>query len=296
MSIKSRLVASLFAAATIASSALVAGPVSAASPLPSCAYRDVGTAAQAYDQYPYTLLDTTFAVKRSYAPRDVRATDVAGGGQLRAVAIKDLRAMFAAARTAGAALSIKSSYRSFSTQVATFKYWVGVDGYKKALLTSARAGHSEHQLGTVVDITSLNGKAPWDYADWGKTKPGAWMRVNSWVYGFVLSYPKGPSPSMTCYKYEPWRTSGSSARRRPRPSTCPVFTTREWFWSHPRGMDERLPHATLEAWHRARRDRHGRAHVLWRHLRPARRRSRVERPCAGSHGSRTRSCRPGPAG
>lgn len=30
------------------------------------------------------------------------------------------------------------------------------------------------------------------------------MKTNAWEHGFVNSYPKGKSPSVTCYKYEPW--------------------------------------------------------------------------------------------
>ena len=29
--------------------------------------------------------------------------------------------------------------------------------------------------------------------DWGTTKAGAWLKRNSWKYGFVMSYPKGKS-------------------------------------------------------------------------------------------------------
>ena len=37
---------------------------------------------------------------------------------------------------------------------------------------SARAGHSEHQLGTTVDFRSYGGSAPWNYTDWGRPRPG----------------------------------------------------------------------------------------------------------------------------
>ena len=86
---------------------------------------------------------------------------------------------------------------------STFAYWVRVSGYAAALRSSARAGHSEHQLGTTLDFRSYGGSAPWNYADWGTTKAGAWLRNNAWRYGFVMSYPKGKT-SVTCYAYEPW--------------------------------------------------------------------------------------------
>src|ERR1700675_917926 len=125
MSIRSRLASLLFAVVLVVPVAAVSpavGAVVAASGLPACAYRDVIATARGYGLYSHTLLDTIHMVPRTYAPGDLRSTGVAGGGQLRSVAIGDLRGMFAAARRAGAALMIKSSYRSYSTQVSTFNY------------------------------------------------------------------------------------------------------------------------------------------------------------------------------
>ena len=67
----------------------------------------------------------------------------------------------------------------------------------------ARAGHSEHQLGTAIDVTSEGGVAPWNYGDWADTAAGSWMAANAWRYGFVMSYPRG-GIDRTCYDYEPW--------------------------------------------------------------------------------------------
>jgi D-alanyl-D-alanine carboxypeptidase len=61
---------------------------------------------------------------------------------------------------------------------------------------SARAGHSEHQTGLAVDINDLEET----FAD---TPEGRWLAANSYVYGFVLRYPKGKE-SITGYDYEPW--------------------------------------------------------------------------------------------
>ena len=103
-----------------------------------------------------------------------------------------------------------------------------VSGYAAALKSSARAGHSEHQLGTTVDFRSYGGSAPWYYADWGRSKAGAWLKSNAWKYGFVMSYPKGKT-TLTCYAYEPWhyryvgRADGrQGARQRPDPPRLPV--------------------------------------------------------------------------
>ena len=171
---------------------------------PKCAYKDVPAALTSYDDSLMTLVDTTYMVPRSYAPKDLAATGVAGGGTIRRFVTGDLRAMSAAAIKAAAPLQIVSAYRSYSTQIATFNHWVAVSGRAEALLASARPGHSEHQLGTAIDFTSRYGTDPWYYSDWGTTAAGRWLATNAWKYGFVMSYPKGKSPSKTCYKYEPW--------------------------------------------------------------------------------------------
>jgi zinc D-Ala-D-Ala carboxypeptidase len=167
---------------------------------------DVPTPHSGYEEWPITLLDTIYHVPPLYAPGDLVDSSTAGlnpGFSVRSVIAADLAAMAAAARAAGAPIQLVSGYRSHAQQEETFAYWVNVGGYEQALRTSARAGHSEHQLGTAIDVTSAGGAAPWEYADWATTPAGAWMAANAWRHGFVLSYPSGAS-DRTCYDYEPW--------------------------------------------------------------------------------------------
>jgi zinc D-Ala-D-Ala carboxypeptidase len=174
--------------------------------LPQCAYMDVPTPHAGYEEWPITLLDTIYHVPPLYAPGDLVDSSTAGlnpGFAVRSVIVGDLAAMAAAARAAGAPIQLVSGYRSHAQQEETFAYWVSVGGYEQALRTSARAGHSEHQLGTAIDVTSAGGAAPWEYADWATTPAGTWMAANAWRHGFVLSYPSGAS-DRTCYDYEPW--------------------------------------------------------------------------------------------
>lgn len=198
-----RLVALLF---VVVLTTGVATTVVSAGSLPPCRVADVVTAQRSYADWKVTLLDTTYKLTSSYGPHDLRSTSYAGlnsGQKVRSFVIADLRAMARAARAAGARFAVQSAYRSYGTQASTFAYWVRVSGYAAAIKSSARAGHSEHQLGTTVDLRSWGGSAPWYYADWGKTRAGTWLRKNAWKYGFVMSYPKGKM-SVTCYAYEPW--------------------------------------------------------------------------------------------
>jgi D-alanyl-D-alanine carboxypeptidase len=133
----------------------------------------------------------------------VRRAGLSGYGSVRRVALADLKAMVRASRAAGLRLAVRSAYRSYQTQVWTFAHWVHAGGTAAALETSARPGHSEHQLGTAIDFTRAGGIAPWFVPDWGKTREGAWLARNAWRYGWVMSYPKGRKAA-TCYAYEPW--------------------------------------------------------------------------------------------
>lgn len=184
-------------------------------PLPTCEYGSQPAPLAGLDQWPYTLLDTTYHLPAEYAPLDLMSLPAvladaapgaylaAEGHQLRAVAADALAALFTAAEAAGVQLAVQSAYRSYAYQASTFDYWVQQDGREAALRTSARAGHSEHQLGTAVDLRSRHGPAAWDLTDWAATPEGAWVAANAHRFGFVMSYPQGEE-ARSCYAYEPW--------------------------------------------------------------------------------------------
>ena len=226
---RSRLVALLLV--VIATTGLAVSAVSAAPALPSCKIADVYTAHRGYGDWARSILDPRFRLSSAYRPTDLRSTAAAGlngGLSVRGFVIADLKAMAAAARAAGARVSVQSAYRSYPTQVSTFGYWVRVSGYKAAIASSARAGHSEHQLGTTIDFKSYGGSPAWDYADWGTSTAGKWLKANAWKYGFVMSYPKGKS-AVTCYAYEPWhyRYVGRTVAAAVKASG---LTLREYLW------------------------------------------------------------------
>ena len=200
-------------------------------PLPACTYQDVLTRFRTYPDWQRTLVDTILMVGSDYHPGDLADTSKAGlnaGHTTRAHVVADLKAMADAARAAGRPIQVASAFRSYATQQATFNHWVSVGGYQQALRTSARPGHSEHQLGTTFDFTSLGGRPPWEYADWAATPAGGWMAANAWRYGFVMSYPRNRFATV-CYDYEPWhyRYLGRPVAAEVRASG---LTLREWLW------------------------------------------------------------------
>lgn len=204
-------------------------------PAPYCAVADELTPNTDYDEHVRTYLDWTYAVPGTYVPPDLvsavsgapmaaqRAVEAVGAAEvlarrgdpayaallsddpragIRMVAYADLAALRAAASAAGHRLVIMSAYRSYDLQRQTFEYWTRVGGYERALRTSARPGHSEHQLGTAIDFGDGEA-APWEYADWSTTSTGGWLATRAAEFGFVMSFPKGKT-NVTCYDYEPW--------------------------------------------------------------------------------------------
>jgi zinc D-Ala-D-Ala carboxypeptidase len=205
--------------------------VSAAPTLPACKVADTLTKHRSYGDWARSLLDPTYRLGSTYKPTDLRSTSGASlnsGFYVRRHVIADLDLMAKAARSAGARLSVQSAFRSYATQKSTFEYWVRVHGYAVAVKESARAGHSEHQLGTTVDFRSYGGSAPWNYTDWATTKAGTWLKANAYKFGFIMSYPKGKT-SLTCYTYEPWhyRYVGRARAAKIRSSG---LTLREFLW------------------------------------------------------------------
>ena len=198
---------------------------------PACRYDDVLTRHVDYGEWQRTLVDTAHRLPEGYSPPDLAPVSEAGlpgRGKVRSLVMDDLRSLVEEARSAGLELVSVSAYRSYSYQVGTFQSWTKRLGYDRAVEVSARPGHSEHQLGTAIDFGTLGAKAPWDFADWRKTREGAWLAENAWRFGFVMSYPRFRQ-HIVCYDYEPWhyRYVGPEAAQEIREAE---LTLREWLW------------------------------------------------------------------
>lgn len=100
-------------------------------------------------------------------------------------------------------LMINSSYRPYSDQEEIY------NEYKKKSLKyadsyAARPGHSEHQTGLSIDLTSLehpyinNTESSFD-----KSAEYEWLKNNCHKYGFILRYPEGKD-YLTGYSTESW--------------------------------------------------------------------------------------------
>lgn len=121
-------------------------------------------------------------------------------GYMQAVAASAFQQLCNAAAKDGLPISITSSFRSYSSQVTTYNYWVAVNGSAaSADRVSARPGFSEHQTGFAIDIAT-GGCA---LECFGGTEQYTWMQNNAHKYGFVQRYNSGQE-SITGYSAEPW--------------------------------------------------------------------------------------------
>lgn len=154
------------------------------------------------------LVNKTYGFKDSYTPDDLVTVDVPTVldnneiNQLRKVAADALADMFAEAKKEGVKLYARSGYRSYETQVELFNNYAKQHGEEEANQFSAKPGHSEHQTGLVMDVTSESV----DFAlkeSFGETKEGKWLQNHAHEFGFIIRYPKGKE-DITGYTYEPW--------------------------------------------------------------------------------------------
>lgn len=154
------------------------------------------------------LVNKQNSLSEDYAPEDLVTINVPTilenpeVNQLRKEAADALYAMFEEAKTEDVYLHARSGYRSYNTQVHLFNNYVKNYGEEAAMKFSARPGHSEHQTGLVMDVSSQSV----DYKltrEFGETKEGIWLKENAHKFGFIIRYPEGKE-EITGYIYEPW--------------------------------------------------------------------------------------------
>lgn len=192
---------------------------------------------------------------------------------LRKDAASALGALMVEMKRRGFPGKVESAFRSYGSQCGTFLRWAGNGGFCDATEQSALPGHSQHQLGTTVDIFS---------EEWAKdargvfregfgcTDAGKFLQEHAWDYGFVMPYPIHPDdrhPRQSCvvrwdipifinpksgYRFEHWhvRYVGKDAALRFQkalatsgPGTPNEITVEQWLRSEKglAGPDAELP-------------------------------------------------------
>lgn len=140
-------------------------------------------------------------VPLNYAPQVVSVDCAGQGGIVVQVQVQtDLAALCQAAAAAGVPLAASSAYRSYTTQVSTYNYWVSRDGQAAADTYSARAGYSEHQTGYAIDFR-VPGGATLDA--FSGTPQQLWLAANAPRFGFIQRYTTA-NTAETGYMAESW--------------------------------------------------------------------------------------------
>jgi D-alanyl-D-alanine carboxypeptidase len=175
-------------------------------PPPACTEADVIVPDDPAAAWATVLVDTARALPEGYGPPDLTNIGEAGfpftdGLAVRQLMVDDLAALREAAAANGTPLSILAAFRTYAQQAELYERRVGELGDTEAGSRVARPGHSEHQLGTAIDVTT-EGETDVDQS-WSATAHGQWVATNAHEYGFLVSYPLDAS-ERTCYDHEPW--------------------------------------------------------------------------------------------
>lgn len=182
----------------------VVPPTTTTIPPPACTVGDEQITTDPTAEWATTVIDTSRRLPETYAPPDLVDATEAGfesRDQVRAVVIDDLAALRAAAEANGTPVVVISGYRSFAYQENLFLERAAQVGPEEAAQRTARPGHSEHQLGTAIDV--LDPGVGELTTAFGETPAGQWIAAHAHEFGFVVSYPEGAG-DRTCYEYEPW--------------------------------------------------------------------------------------------
>lgn len=142
----------------------------------------------------------------SYVPKKLREINTESSTRKGICLIDEARTSFEAmvkkAKEDGLTIRATSGFRSYETQKNLYNNALKVDE-KRAKISIAKPGHSEHQLGTAVDITGPTVKYSSATSSFNDSAEDLWLRDNAHLFGFVQSYPKGKEET-TGYRYESW--------------------------------------------------------------------------------------------
>ncbi len=107
--------------------------------------------------------------------------------------------LIAAAKADGLKLTIRSGYRDYNAQSASFANAMRTYPESTARMYFAEAGKSEHQTGLSLDV--------WDGVNRGtafaRLPQAKWLAANAHRFGFIIRYPQGKE-HITGYAWESW--------------------------------------------------------------------------------------------
>ena len=158
----------------------------------------------ASDDSIYRLIDQEHTISADYVPASLEQPDVASNHMqtVRSELVQPLMDMFADAESAGIDLKLVSGYRSYTEQTSLWYTYEERHGRSYAQRIDDHPGASEHQLGLAVDLGNADGKCELN-ACFASQDAYAWLKENSYRYGFIERYPDG-AEQITGIMYSPW--------------------------------------------------------------------------------------------
>lgn len=157
----------------------------------------------------FVLVNKNYRLNESYTPTDFVPVDVplseysqVNTNYLRRDAADATELLFAKAKEAGYDLTLRTGYISYEIQKNLYNQDVYEVGYEYADQFNSRPGHSEHQTGLAIDITtpSINNELSIEFA---KTEEGKWVLEHAREFGFIIRYPENREEEVG-YSYEPY--------------------------------------------------------------------------------------------
>lgn len=153
------------------------------------------------------LCNKYFKLPNGYEPSDLETISseyfIGGNTSVRKLK-KEAREQFeklsAASIKNGTPVYGQSGFRPYSMQTSLYNSAVASMGKSAADNDTARPGHSEHQTGLAIDVSSTKSG---NMLSFEKTSSFTWMQNNAYKYGFILRYQKNKT-NITGFMYESW--------------------------------------------------------------------------------------------
>ena len=152
------------------------------------------------------LVNKFYALSEDYTPENLVSIPLdysygsEGENQLIDYAYDKFLDLWQAAHDEGFYLMVTSSYRDYASQKEIYDYRKATQGERKADETAARPGHSEHQTGLVVDMTSTTEPSATDFSE---SEAYKWLKEHAHEFGFIERYP-ADKEYLTGYSPESW--------------------------------------------------------------------------------------------
>ena len=183
----------------------VTGDARATTAAPATAARTAAPAAsgvtaapvgQPYAVRGIVLVNRKHPLSASYVPPWATSDPNGLSPELRSA----LTQLFAAAKKDGYTLKVRSGYRSYAEQKASYSNALAQYDSVTANRYFAPPGTSEHQTGLAVDVTNAAGVRGYAFKE---LPEAAWVAAHAPEFGLIVRYPDAGEP-ITGIAWEPW--------------------------------------------------------------------------------------------